>query len=63
MPIENYNTAQDYAKIIRKHSNILRFTDQQFLPCNTSIGSKKFIAENNFLSRGSDSVKWERAKV
>lgn len=62
--ISNYNNAQDYAKIKRQHSNENRFTDSQFLPCNASIGSKDFLTRNkSFLTRGSDLVKWERAKV
>ena len=65
MLIENYNNAQDYAKIKRGHSKITRFIDEQFPPCNSSIGSEKFITKNDFRPniKESRNVKWERAKV
>jgi hypothetical protein len=63
MTVENYKKAQDYGKIIRTFSSTIRFTDHEFPPCNDSIGSKDFIDKSNFLSRGSELIKWERAKV
>lgn len=63
MSIENFNKNQDFTKIRRTYSNTNRFTDEQFPPCNESIGITSDLIKKILKSRGLKEIKWKRAKV
>ena len=66
MLITNYSETQNFEEIKRKYSSktpSILFRDDEFRPCNESIGSNAFLRSNKLITPRLKEVKWERARV